>query len=463
MRLKSTLFLAILPFLLSACGGNVAKVDFNPARALPENASPAPLLFRGLDFLIPPGKNIGFTGNSSRGCNWPRQPVSRTTLRRAIDAKFLKESFSDALESTGYDVVGSNDILPEEQEDEQLRTEYTIRGKVKSVEVDLCEHSANNLLILFAAQSGTNGEAHLSIEWSVYDPLKRTVVYKTTTEGYTKRRTPNQEGLTLMLHEAFEMAAHNLGADKEFYDLIVDGKNPDSWRDKHAARTERNFDARRIFDPLEPVTIAQTRLSREAFTKNIDHKRKNTVVIQKLGHGSGFFISGQGHILTNSHVVGDAIRMRIITANKEEKLTAEVLRSDKARDVALLKLETIPEGLEIVMAPIRAAIPNVGEDVYVLGAPRHASRLQDTLTKGIVSAYRKELKFVGDRQSYIQSDVEIHGGNSGGPLFDANGNIIGLSVASLYAPEGDSNGLNLFVPIGEALDALGIPLHTKTP
>ena len=91
-----------------------------------------------------------------------------------------------------------------------------------------------------------------------------------------------------------------------------------------------------------------------------------------------------------------------------------------------------------------------------IGAPV-ARQLQDTVTKGIVSAHRRNFRLMGAKQNLIQADIEIHGGNSGGPLLDQYGNIAGLSVAGYGAGENSTGiGLNLFVPIGEALEKLNV-------
>lgn len=454
---KKFLLFPIL-MLLAACGSYVKKVDYERLREVPETAAPAPILFNGAKFILPPGQEVGYA-SASTGCGWPRRPISRVEILNAIDHEFLAENFANTLESVGYDVVNDLNLIIETADDEILRAEYTVTAKIKAAQMDLCQRVLDNFLLFFTTRDGIDGETYLSVDWTVYDPIERKVVYETTTEGYTKTRTPSHEGPTLMLHEAFEMATHNLGTDEKFYNLIVNGLAPNT--PKPGTQTA-NFDSRRIFDPLEPVTIHQNGLSTTPFTQNIAHKQKNAVMIQKIGHGSGFFISDQGHIITNAHVVGDSNRTRIVTADQEQELSAEILRIDKKRDVALLKLESIPEGMKIVTMPIRPQIPNVGEQVYVLGTPKDSRLLQNTLTGGIVSAYRKNLKTYGLRANFIQSDVEIHGGNSGGPMYDENGNIIGISVIGLHGTADKiGSGLNLFIPIAEALDSLDITLQSE--
>ena len=448
--------------MLLGCASNVKKIDYNTIREVPENAAPTPIHFRGAEFFIPPGKEIGFAGGAG-ACAVNQRPVTRNALRNVIDSRYLEQGFRETLESAGYDVVGGLNTDFNE-EDEYLRAEYAVSAKIKATQLDICDIPADQILMLFTRRTGTTGELYLSVEWSVFDPIARKTVYKTTTEGYTHQRTPTEEGLTVMVHDAFDMAAHNLGTDEQFYNLIVNDIQPTGWNDNGALKEQDAYESRRQFNPNAHVEINQSHLSTTPFIQDIDHKKKHAVMIQKIGHGSGFFITDQGHILTNAHVVGDAIRMRVVTSEGKKKLSAEVLRINKARDVALLRLEEQPDPLEIVTLPIRTQTPKIGEPVYVLGTPQHHSKLQDTLTSGIVSAYREDFRLNGVNANFIQSDVEVHAGNSGGPIYDAFGNVIGMSALALQATNDQiGNGLNLFIPISEALSALDIDLNAKSP
>jgi S1-C subfamily serine protease len=113
--------------------------------------------------------------------------------------------------------------------------------------------------------------------------------------------------------------------------------------------------------------------------------------------------------------------------------------------VALLKVDLG----KTTALPLRAVKPGVGAEVYAMGSPFDPS-LSATLSKGIVSAYRTM-----DGLNFIQSDVNVMGGSSGGPLLDASGNVIGMTVSGIEAGEVPM-GLNYFIPIGDTLSALGI-------
>lgn len=465
MRPYAFLAAVFLILGLGACASGVPIVEYRETLNIPQDASPAPVKFNGVELLLPVGTEMGYEGTGgTHACGWPRYPVSRSALRDAIDEKFIRQTFHDALSAQGYDIVGNLNIAFEEEEEIE-RAEYSVSAKVSSVQLEMCHNEPHAIFFFFAARPGINGQFYMTVDWTVYDALHRKVAYKTTTEGYTNHRTPNQEGMALLFSDAFEMAAHNLGADPQFRGLIVNGEQPDGWQ-KEKWREERFKNRPSKYDPLEEVSISNPPLSVVPFSRTADQGRRAAVMPEKFGHGSGFFITKEGHILTNAHVVGDAQRIRVVTADRKEKLVAEVLRVDKMRDVALLKLEEIPEGFEITTLPIRAQWPAVGEDVYTIGAPQNSRKLQDTVTKGIVSAHRNGMRFMGTRQNFIQSDVELHGGNSGGPLLDANGNITGMAVGGL-TDEGTGLGLNYFIPIGEALDRLDIHLSggsaTKEP
>lgn len=450
--------LCLLPFLLflPGCARYVQSADYSPALEVPQDARPAPIKFVRAEILLPIGTDIGFESDSSRLCGWPRYPVSRTVLRDAIDEKFLRQTFHDALEGQGYDVTESLDIVYD-LEDEENRAEYSITAKIKDAELEMCHNEPDNVMVFFTTRRGVEGELYMDVDWTIYDALHRKVAYTTRTKGYTKRRIPNQEGLELMFSDAFEMAAHNLGADKAFYNLIVNGTAPADWRKEKLAAPEKETKLPVSYDPgNEEITLPPILLSKEPFTKDIDRKRKAAVMIEKFGHGSGFFITKQGHILTAAHVVGDAERIRVVTSGKKQKLVARVLRVDKTRDVALLKLEEIPDGLDIVTLPLRAQWPSVGEDAYMIGAPYDSKTAQDTVTKGIISAHRPDTRFKGVKQNFIQADISVRKGSDGSPLIDVNGNIAGIAAGSLGMAENPVTELSFFIPIEEALKALDI-------
>ncbi|MCK6418956.1 MAG: trypsin-like peptidase domain-containing protein [Alphaproteobacteria bacterium] len=456
---RATLTCAAAAIILTACGPVIKQVDFISGSTVPEDAHPAPIEFRGIEVILPPGATIGYERTTPlQTCGYSEYPLGRDVFDRAIDKTFIENSFRESLQASGYDVVGSLDLAFDE-DDEKMRAEYAIKGKIRDAMLDMCSTDTSGFSAILSFPYSDKSQLYLAIDWSVYDMLRRATVFKVRTEGYASRALPPQEGLAVLFGDAFTMAAHNLASDPDFYNLIVKGTKPPSEKTIFAKRDEKWENRPRVFDPQEEVVIRNLPLSHQPFAKDLRDKASITVMPQKNGHGAGFFISKDGHILTNAHVVGDAQRMRIVTTSKKFKTVAEVLRVDKARDVALLKLEEIPEGLDIQALPIRDAWPKVGEDIYAVGTPQDYRQMQDTVTKGIVSAHRYQMKFLGTRQNFIQGDVEVHPGNSGGPLVDENGNIVGMTVGGYTDINDNGMGLNYFIPISEALDRLGVQLQ----
>jgi len=163
-----------------------------------------------------------------------------------------------------------------------------------------------------------------------------------------------------------------------------------------------------------------------------------------IGHGSGVFVGNKGYLVTNQHVVGDGKFVRIILSTGRE-ITGEVLRIDKARDLAL-----ITTGEKRIGLPFSKRIPNVGEEVFAIGSPL-SSENSMTISKGIVSAFRT----IDRGFEVIQSDVMVQPGSSGGPLVDQNGNILGITVSGAVMG-GRSVGLNYFIPFYDVPKYLGL-------
>ncbi len=160
--------------------------------------------------------------------------------------------------------------------------------------------------------------------------------------------------------------------------------------------------------------------------------------------GSGFIISKDGFILTNEHVVDGADEITVKLTDKRE-YKAKVIGSDKRTDIALIKIEpTAP------LPTVKFGDPNkmkVGEWVVAIGSP---FGFENTVTAGIVSG---KGRFMQDANlvPFIQTDVAINLGNSGGPLFNMRGEVVGIN-SRLFSPTGTYLGLSFAIPIDVALD-----------
>jgi serine protease Do len=160
------------------------------------------------------------------------------------------------------------------------------------------------------------------------------------------------------------------------------------------------------------------------------------------GMGSGFIISSDGLILTNAHVVRDAKEVTVKLSDRRE-FAAKVLGSDTTTDIAVLRIAAKD------LPTVRLGDPRnleVGDPVLAIGAPYG---LEQTATQGIVSAKGRSLP--GDAVvPFIQTDAAVNPGNSGGPLFDGGGAVVGIN-SQIYSQSGGFQGLSFSIPINVAL------------
>ena len=160
--------------------------------------------------------------------------------------------------------------------------------------------------------------------------------------------------------------------------------------------------------------------------------------------GSGFIIDKTGYILTNAHVIAGMSRI-VVTLQDGEEYPAEVVGSDKHTDIALLKIDAeMP--LPVVVIGDSDAV-KVGQWVAAIGSPYG---LDQTVTAGIISALRRRLP--SDRYvPFIQTDAAVNPGNSGGPLTDLDGNVIGIN-SQIISPVQAFVGASFAIPINVAMD-----------
>lgn len=160
------------------------------------------------------------------------------------------------------------------------------------------------------------------------------------------------------------------------------------------------------------------------------------------GQGSGFIISSDGLILTNAHVVREAKEVTV-KLNDRREFAAKVLGTDPTTDVAVLRIDAKN------LPTVRLGDPQsleVGDPVLAIGAPYG---FEQTATSGIVSAKGRSLP--GDAMvPFIQTDAAVNPGNSGGPLFDGTGAVVGIN-AQIYSQTGGFQGLSFSIPINVAL------------
>src|SRR5262252_1802042 len=164
------------------------------------------------------------------------------------------------------------------------------------------------------------------------------------------------------------------------------------------------------------------------------------------GAGSGFVIDNKGYVLTNFHVVQGAQSIEVVLGD-QSRYSAKFIGADQRNDVALLKIE--PKGKQLVTLPLGdSAALQVGQKVLAIGNP---FGFQSTLTTGVLSALGRTVQTSQDTfiDEAIQTDASINRGNSGGPLINTHGEVIGINSA-IYTPSGTAAGIGFAIPINTA-------------
>ncbi|HXU12144.1 MAG TPA: trypsin-like peptidase domain-containing protein [Candidatus Binatia bacterium] len=207
----------------------------------------------------------------------------------------------------------------------------------------------------------------------------------------------------------------------------------------HAGRVSAAAEAQpvlsEVFARVDPAVV-------EIHTREVDvPPTPGSLPVSVSGLGSGVLITPDGKVLTAAHVVqtADAIEVEFLTG---EVLKARVLSSEPSADVAVLQLDKLPRGPFVAKLGDSDAVA-IGAPVFVVGAPLGASH---TLTAGHISARRKpNATFSGmSRAEFFQTDASINQGNSGGPLFNMQGEVIGI-VSHILSRSGGSEGLGFAV------------------
>jgi S1-C subfamily serine protease len=166
-------------------------------------------------------------------------------------------------------------------------------------------------------------------------------------------------------------------------------------------------------------------------------------VYPEEGSGSGFLWDSAGHIVTNYHVVEGAQRIEV-SFGGDLTMPATVVGSDPINDLAVIKVDTVPEGVQPLEVGSSADL-RVGQTALAIGNP--FGQFERTMTVGIISALNRTIQTdTAVLRGVIQTDAAINRGNSGGPLLDSSGRLIGVNTA-IYSPTGTSAGVGLAIPV----------------
>ena len=206
-----------------------------------------------------------------------------------------------------------------------------------------------------------------------------------------------------------------------------------------------NISTLQRIQPQIPSNDPRLDLFREFFGEDFyqrNFKKRNPGGLVPMGLGSGFVIDQEGHILTNNHVIKDADAVKVKLSDKRE-FEAKVVGNDPETDIAVLKIEA--SNLQPVILGDSGNL-QIGEWVVAAGAP---FGLDNTITAGIVSAKGRAVSQGSQYEDFIQTDAAINVGNSGGPLINLDGEVIGINTM-IISRSGGSQGIGFAIPINIA-------------
>ena len=346
-------------------------------------------------------------------CNGPK-PLHYNKSMHELIKRDMTRAFVEGITAMGLSKATSNRSAFESSAEAGSNADFRVGITIEALDYRSCV-------------SGTDvkrGEASTKFRWEVFSTRRQQVVWR----AVVRASFATQESMSSVdfSKNLWRAAVNNALAHRGFVEAIrSDGLSTSSGA---AALPTLAIDGGPVVSG--PVNTHGSQLLQAVVT-----------VQSGTSSGSGFYIGREGYLLTNHHVVADAKFVKIKLADGRS-LVGEVIRQDKIRDVALVRTDPV----DAPVLSLRDDEPAVGEEVYALGSP-FGDVLSGTLTRGVLSSHR-----VLEGTAFLQSDVAVNPGNSGGPLIDAKGRVIGIAQWGIKGAQ----GINMFIPIGEALEKLSL-------
>jgi len=366
-------------------------------------------------------------------CGESQQILSDYAFRGVPHSEFGNQ-FMEEAQAAGYklptassDLFQSGDTVQAELQVGAVIAEFTAKGRREEMIV-----TQNYSL-----------DATMAVEWQVFDPLEKKILFRGSSRGAA--RVSNREGAQTLPRDAaraaFREASKAILMHPEFLAAV---KDP---RGGQAPQAGVLFEEASPSTPPAPFQITRLPLHTRTFQEQVADLRAQVVtVITGSGTGSAFYIA-DGLLLTNHHVISGHTRVKIRFFGGRE-IDGDVVNSNAKRDIALLRTEKV--GLPGL--PLQLDKPEITSPTFVIGSPL-GEKNEGSISTGIVSGFRDN-----EAGPMIQSDVGITHGNSGGPMFDAKGNVTGVAVQSLRDNYGTPTPVRYFIPIDDALKSLGLEI-----
>jgi S1-C subfamily serine protease len=346
------------------------------------------------------------------GCGFYPADLNWGVGAARLNVRAFEQPVREELKKEGFPIAGDTS----DPFSEPAGADWSIGGTITSVSSNFCFWPPEY------RDDRVEGSTSIEIDWQLYSNIERRVVAKVHATGAYKTTSQIHGGFETIMFQALGESVKKFAASAEF----------------QQATSKPKGSSASVSRPDNTVGLAGAKIAGPM--KIPDAVGSVVLILSGGGHGSGFLVSTDGYVMTAEHVVGSDKYVKVRWSDGLEGL-GEVVRTDKKRDAALIK--TDPRGRQPLA--MRRDAPQPGDTVFAIGAPIDP-KLQNTVTRGVVSASNR----IMDGFSYIQSDVTVDPGNSGGPLLDEQGRVLGFTDIGIRTKEAPT-GLNFFVPIDDAL------------
>ena len=410
--------------LLGVCGAAFAQPTPDAATASAAAGTGSTVKLTTVLMALPAGTPWLFLRTGSL-CIKDNIVRTATGGRDPQDLPPYSAAFKTEVERAGYKTVASGENL---FDPESGAADYQVAAVITDAHFVACLSRGG--LLSPGNLGDARGDGSMKIDWQIYSPLKKQVVAHVSTVGAVKLEDMVPGGAARLILDAFASNVRELASNADF---------------RAALSAPKAFTAG-FQMPGQQSKIILSGSLKAGRRKIADATGSVVTILTGTGSGSGVLLSSDGYILTDAHVVGDDKNVRVRWSDGLETL-ATVERVAKNRDVAIIKTNARDRTpLAIKRGPVTP-----GQRVYAIGSPR-GKDFQGTVSSGVISADR-----VIDGLRYIQSDTMVSHGSSGGPLLDESGAVIGIT--DLGIQNDGPAGLNLFTPIGDAMDFLSLEQH----
>lgn len=354
-----------------------------------------------------------------------------------VNSDNLQSTANNTLKELGYNVpAASHSVFGAAS-----AARYTLQGEMRTIKYDINANSPYEALARFETT------CTVEVTWKLVNQTRQTVVEQKTSGTSVKF----EKGGSAAFEDAFENALYAFLERPEAVATLNNPNAPALAGAPAAAAPSAALTATGSA-PAAPAVVASTlapiSVRRPAALKPTGDNgiaaaaRCVATIITSDGHGSGCFVSPDGYLITNAHVVGNDATVEVLLADGLQA-KGRVVRLNSDMDLALIKVDT--EGLTAFQLPNGGTV-EVGADVFAIGTPAD-KELGQSITKGIISGRRKL-----EGRTLLQTDVSINGGNSGGALVTHSGQLLGIVNAKLVGR--GIEGIGFAIPAEQVAEAL---------